>query len=89
MTEFRRVLFRCGYFLPRIAKYKKGIFYTTFECFEFSFLVEMFQLFTKKGCCDVDDIILNTAGGFLGYIVYYFIYRRKSQSAKKEKEKSI
>ncbi|MDD6139305.1 MAG: VanZ family protein [Lachnospiraceae bacterium] len=66
-----------GYFLPRIAKYKKGIVYTTFECFEFSFLVEIFQLYTKKGCCDVDDIILNTLGGFLGYIVYYICLREK------------
>ena len=75
-----------GYFLPRIAKYKKGIVYTTFECFEFSFLVEIFQLYTKKGCCDVDDIILNTLGGFLGYIVYYICLREKIKKCQERED---
>ena len=75
-----------GYFLPRIAKYKKGIVYTTFECFEFSFLVEIFQLYTKKGCCDVDDIILNTLGGFLGYIVYYICLLEKIKKCQERED---
>ena len=30
-------------------------------------MVEVTQLITRVGCFDVDDIILNTVGGVLGY----------------------
>lgn len=37
---------------------------------EVSVLVELSQLLFCVGCCDVDDVILNTAGGLLGYAGY-------------------
>ena len=43
---------------------------TVFYSFELSLLVELIQLVTKVGSFDVDDIILNTIGGAIGYIVY-------------------
>ena len=33
--------------------------------------IELVQLITKVGSCDVDDIILNTLGGVIGYILWY------------------
>ena len=38
--------------------------------FEFSALVEAAQLITRMGSFDVDDIILNTVGGMLGYAIF-------------------
>ena len=38
--------------------------------FLFSIAVELAQLVTQAGCFDVDDILLNTLGGLLGYIVF-------------------
>ena len=38
--------------------------------FLFSLSVELLQLVAKVGAFDVDDLILNTAGGLLGYFVY-------------------
>lgn len=35
-----------------------------------SVLVEAMQLIGRVGSCDVDDVILNTLGAFLGYIIY-------------------
>ena len=59
-----------GYLVPRIAKRKMGIFYTTILGLEFSACIELIQLVTRTGCCDVDDVILNTLGTFLGCAVY-------------------
>ena len=36
-----------------------------------SVTVEVIQLITKVGCCDVDDMILNTAGAALGYLLFF------------------
>lgn len=35
-----------------------------------SVTVEVIQLITKVGCFDVDDMILNTAGAALGYLLF-------------------
>ncbi len=37
---------------------------------EISALIEGAQFLFGVGCCDVDDVILNTVGGLLGYAVY-------------------
>ncbi|MEI5906721.1 VanZ family protein [Bacillus spongiae] len=39
----------------------------------FSLTIEVVQYITKLGACDIDDIILNTAGGIVGYLGYKFI----------------
>ena len=35
-----------------------------------SFLFEVTQLITGVGIFDVDDLLLNTTGGIIGYILY-------------------
>lgn len=35
-----------------------------------SLTVELLQLATRSGACDVDDILLNTLGGILGYGIF-------------------
>ena len=47
--------------------------------FVFSCAIEITQLFTRVGSCDVDDMILNTIGGFIGSLIYYIHYRRKKR----------
>ena len=44
-----------------------------------SAVVETVQLLTRTGACDVDDILLNTLGGVLGYFVFAVcnVIRRK------------
>lgn len=36
----------------------------------FSAVVELLQYLTSVGAADVDDVILNTIGGFIGYLLY-------------------
>lgn len=38
--------------------------------FGLSLLVETIQLVTKVGSFDVDDMMLNTLGAFLGYVIF-------------------
>lgn len=67
-----------GFILPLLSpELRKGgsvIFYGM----TMSVVVEALQLFGRVGSCDVDDVILNTLGAFLGYISFricYFIKR--------------
>lgn len=59
-----------GMVLPMLSEKRRNIFLVTLLTFEFSLIIEVTQLLTKAGCFDVDDLILNTLGGVLGYILY-------------------
>lgn len=58
-----------GFFIS-MAAVRRGFFKTLFLSFGLSLCVETVQLFTRVGSFDVDDILLNTAGGVLGYILF-------------------
>ena len=55
--------------LNRRVRWYEATIYT----FIFSLEVEFIQFIGRIGVFDVDDIILNTLGGFLGFIVYYIL----------------
>lgn len=38
--------------------------------------VELLQLFTLLGSCDIDDLILNMIGAFLGYGLFRMVQKR-------------
>lgn len=59
-----------GMVLPMLSEKKRNFFLVTLLTFEFSLVIETTQLITKAGCFDVDDLILNTLGGVLGYMLY-------------------
>lgn len=59
-----------GFWLPIMNRVCDGWFRILFWSFGFSLGVEITQLITKTGACDVDDLMLNTIGGLLGYGVY-------------------
>ena len=59
-----------GTFLPILSKRCRKFGYTLLYSFELCLLVELIQLVTKVGSFDVDDILLNTLGGVIGYLVY-------------------
>lgn len=43
---------------------------TAYYSFVLSLCVEVFQLITKVGSFDVDDLLLNTIGGICGYLLF-------------------
>ncbi len=52
---------------------KTSIWVATFYTFLFSLAIELVQLVTRVGVFDVDDLILNTLGGVLGYFGYMIL----------------
>src|SRR5215470_17709783 len=59
-----------GILLPALFSSLRSIWRVALTSFCISLLFETTQLLTGLGSFDVDDIILNTFGGILGYIVY-------------------
>lgn len=59
-----------GSFLPIYSSRCRNVWMTVLYSFELSLLVELLQLVFKVGSFDVDDLLLNTIGGLLGYLVY-------------------
>ena len=59
-----------GFFLPEIWR-QVGRWYTMIVLsFTTSLCIELMQLVTKVGSFDVDDLLLNTIGGYLGYLLF-------------------
>ncbi len=59
-----------GFLLPLIHKKYRGFLRIMFLSLLFSLTVETIQLYLKVGIFDVDDLLLNTVGGSLGYIFF-------------------
>lgn len=59
-----------GLLLPLLTRSVRKAWKVTVLGFEISALIEAAQLAFGVGCFDVDDMILNTFGAFLGYILY-------------------
>jgi len=68
-----------GFLIPTISKKKicKNVISVTLLAMLFSLGIETAQLLLKVGAFDVDDIFLNTIGGFLGYVTMKFTRVRK------------
>lgn len=62
-----------GALLPGLFRRCRNFFLTALLCFEVSLCAEILQLFLKAGCFDVDDLLLNTCGGILGYFGWFFL----------------
>lgn len=58
-----------GFFMPMASRYR-SFFLTMFYSLGLSLLVETFQFISRVGSFDIDDIILNTLGGILGYMAF-------------------
>lgn len=64
-----------GLLLPLMRSEVRKAWRVTVLGFEISALIELSQLIFKVGCFDVDDIILNTFGAWLGYVLFYLSFR--------------
>lgn len=64
-----------GMMIPFLTKHFKKFWSVVLLTFELSFIVELVQLVTKVGSCDVDDILLNTIGGMFGFACYAIAVR--------------
>lgn len=76
-----------GFFLPLASKFR-SLSTTVFSSFILSLCVEMVQFITHVGSFDIDDLILNTLGGLIGYWIYTKFYKaslkRRSENSHHE-----
>ena len=61
--------FPIGFLLGIVMK-KKSIWLVVFVGFILSVLIETIQLFSRRGVCNIDDVINNTLGCALGYCMF-------------------
>ncbi|MDW2796872.1 VanZ family protein [Clostridium boliviensis] len=76
-----------GFFLPVISRRSRRFFNTMLLSLLFSLCIETTQLIFKVGSFDVDDMILNSLGGMLGYLLYKIIQHIRIRRMRRGKTK--
>ena len=76
-----------GAFMPVIWNRYKKFWLLYVDGFIFVLCIETIQLISKVGSFDVDDIILNTSGIVIGYIIYRLLYRGYISKSRYKKTK--
>jgi glycopeptide antibiotics resistance protein len=61
-----------GFLMPMLLK-KKSVLKVAVLGFVFSFGIEVLQFIFRKGVAELDDLILNTLGAIIGYILYMML----------------
>lgn len=69
-----------GFLVSCLAGRRQNVFTIFLKTLLFSFIIEVIQYFSRTGAFDVDDLILNTLGGILGYFCYLYFTRRRRRS---------
>lgn len=78
-----------GFLLPMLKRSYRRFIVIAILSVLFSLAIELIQLYTKVGVFDVDDILMNSIGGILGYIAYSILsslYRKLQRTSRKENE---
>ncbi len=68
-----------GFFIPSVFSKYSSFFKCISVCSIGIIVVEILQLFTLLGSCDIDDFILNISGASVGYGLFRTILRRKNK----------
>ena len=66
-----------GILFPLAFPKRKQFFSTIFWCILIISFIEITQFITMLGICDIDDLILNLFGAFLGYLLFIFYSKIK------------
>ncbi|MFL5772415.1 MAG: VanZ family protein [Flavisolibacter sp.] len=64
------MLMPLGFYLPLLYRNLKSFFAVAIVAFIASFLIEFLQLITSFRSADVDDILLNTIGACVGFVIF-------------------
>lgn len=68
-----------GFFMPILRPKLRRMNQMFLAAFLLSLTIEITQLLTRVGSFDVDDLILNTAGGIAGYLLFYIMNKIRSK----------
>ena len=64
-----------GFFIPVLKLSYRGFINVLLDGVLFTACIETVQLILKVGSFDVDDLLLNTIGGILGYLIFALVNR--------------
>ena len=67
-----------GFFLPALFPRCRAFLRQLLFCASIILTVELLQLFTLLGSCDVDDLLLNLIGTSIGYGFFRLMFREKA-----------
>ncbi len=70
-----------GFLLPWVFRKLQRLWKTLLATVAIISLVEVLQLFSLLGSCDIDDLILNALGAAIGYFLWYALMRKKNWDA--------
>lgn len=62
-----------GYMFPEVSRSRRGFVEAMTAGFMLSFIIECTQFVFAVGSFDVDDLLLNTTGASLGYMLWYAV----------------
>ena len=68
-----------GFFIPLLFRYHRSVWVITAWSFGVSVFIELTQLITRVGSCDIDDVLLNTLGGIIGYFLFIWLRDRRRE----------
>lgn len=77
-----------GFFLPVVSRRGRYFVNACLLGFFLSLCIETTQLVFKVGSFDVDDLLLNTIGGILGFITYKLVQKVRIRRKLRGREKS-
>lgn len=78
-----------GFILPIVSRRGRRWYNTFMLGFGLSLCIETTQLIFKVGSFDVDDLLLNTIGGILGYIAYRLVQRFRIRRRRRARESRV
>lgn len=64
----------CGYLLPSMSEHRRTLGCNLLAGFAVSLMIECTQLVFRVGSFDVDDLMLNTTGAVLGFIIWSAVH---------------
>jgi len=67
------MLLPLGIYIPLLFPGLSGFFRVFIICLVVSISIELMQLITSVRSTDIDDVILNTSGAVVGYVLYKFL----------------
>lgn len=65
-----------GIIVPALWKNLRSFYKIIIRGFIFSFIIEITQFITARGLFEFDDLINNTIGSILGYIIYILVHNK-------------
>ena len=62
-----------GVLLPAAVPFLRRWWYCVYAAFAMSMMLETVQLLTERGFCQLDDVVTNTLGAAIGYLVFALV----------------